>query len=259
MSKRNRILISLGSVVIIGGVYLWFFGVQTFFAIYSRKIGREVPIVKSAPVELRDLGVSQARGETLGFSGVEFEVPWNDVDEKKSRVVGGWALITFRSGSSIILCVTSPKDFMNDMFRNKIARPELFTGLYGPGVLQSDYALKKAIFETTPSKINLLTPAKEAAGLSSVLLMKAVMPPTTDWAIYRIQSKSFKGFQLGDPWRRPKKMSIELYGDNVEIEINFEQIPAGPTPAITQAEINRIIQSAHSTANARPILTVTPG
>jgi hypothetical protein len=148
---------------------------------------------------------------------------------------------------------------MNDMFRNKIARPELFTGLYGPGVLQSDYALKKAVFETTPSKINLLTPAKEAAGLSSVLLMKAVMPPTTDWAIYRIQSKSFKGFQLGDPWRRPKKMSIELYGDNVEIEINFEQIPAGPTPAITQAEINRIIQSAHSTANARPILTVTPG
>jgi hypothetical protein len=117
---------------------LWFFGVQTFFALYTRKI--------------RDLRISQVPGETPNFSGVEFEVPWNDVDEKKSRVVGSWALIAFRSGSSIILCVTSPRDFMNDTFRNKIARPELFTGLYGPDVLQSDYTLKKAIFETTPAK-----------------------------------------------------------------------------------------------------------
>jgi hypothetical protein len=41
-------------------------------------------------------------------------------------------------------------------------------------------------------------------------IVKAIMPPTTDWAIHKIKSKDFKGFQLGDPARRPKKMCLEL-------------------------------------------------
>jgi hypothetical protein len=259
MSKWKRIFIALGIAITVGGAYVWLFGVQTFFAVYARKIGREVPIVRSAPVLLRDSEVSQAQGEKLAFEGVEFEVPWDDVDDQKSRVAAGWALIVFRSGKSIILCVGSPKDFMNGMFQEKIATPELFTLLYGPEVVQSDYALKKAIFETTPSKINLLTPANRASGLSSVLIIKAITPPTTDWAIYTVQSKYFKGFQLGDPLRRPRKMSVELYGDNIEIEINIDQSQSGPTPAITQAEMNRIVQSAHTIASAQPTLTINPG
>jgi hypothetical protein len=109
-----------------------------FLRIANSKIGREIPIAKSAPIDLQDLSVSKAKGEKLSFKGAEFEVTWNDVDEKKSRVVGGWGLIVFRSGNSIILCVTPPKDFMNDMFRNKITSPELFAGLYGSDVLRSD-------------------------------------------------------------------------------------------------------------------------
>lgn len=70
------------------------------------------------------------------------------------------------------------------------------------------------------------------------------MPPTTDWAIYNIRSKNFKGFQLGDPVRRPKKMCVELYGSDVHFEINLDQNIALPGTDITQAEINRIIQSA---------------
>ena len=84
------------------------------------------------------------------------------------------------------------------------------------------------------------------------------MPPTTDWAIYNIRSKDFKGFQLGNPARHPKKMSLELYSDDVELEINITQSECRPTPAITQAEINRIIQTAHKTAHAQPILNVNP-
>jgi hypothetical protein len=147
---------------------------------------------------------------------------------------------------------------MSDMFRDKIASPELFTTLYGPEVLNSDYALKKAIFETTPSDITLLTPVGRAAGLSSVLIIKAVMPPTTDWAIYNIKTTGLRGFQLGDPKRRPKKMSLELDGDDVEVEIDISQTGSGPTPAITQSEINRIIQSVHTIKNAQPVLTINP-
>ncbi|MGC2707201.1 MAG: hypothetical protein WA361_22005 [Candidatus Acidiferrales bacterium] len=259
MSKRKRIFGTVSIAIAVCAVYLWFFGPQTFFLVNSRKIGRRVPIVNSVPVELQDLSISNVPGKKLSSMGVEFEVPWNDVDEKNSRIVGGWALIRFRSGNSIILCVTSPKGFISAMFRDKIAGPELFRGLYGPDVLRSDYALKNAIYETTPSDITLLTPTNRAAGFHSILVMKALMPPTTDWAIYRIETASLRGFQLGDPIRRPKKMSVELYGEDVGMEFNFDQLESGPTPAITQPELNRIIQTAHAIANAKPVLAVSPG
>jgi len=144
------------------------------------------------------------------------------------------------------------------MSKNQALDPRLFTAIYGSEVLSSDYALHKAIFETTPSQITLFTPANRAAGLSSVILIKAIMPPTTDWAIYNVRSNDFKGFQLGDPVRRPKKMCLELYADDVEFEINISQNTSGPTPGITQAEINRIIQTAHKAAHPQSIFTVNP-
>jgi len=107
-SKSKRRLLWVSAFVGLCVVYLWFFGMQTFFALYARQIGRKTPIVRSVPVELYDLSVSEVRGERISFKGVEFEVPWNDVDEQKTRVVGAWALIFFRSGNSMILCAFKP-------------------------------------------------------------------------------------------------------------------------------------------------------
>jgi hypothetical protein len=239
-------------------VYLWFYGMQTFFALYARQIGRKSPIVKSVPVELYDLSVSEVKGERISFKGVEFEVPWNDVDKQKTRVVGAWALIFFRSGNSMVLCVEPVDGFITEMTKSKTPDPELFKVMYGPDVLRSDYALHKAIFETTPSQINLFTPTNRAAGLSSVIFIKAVMPPTTDWAIYNIRSQTFKGFQLGDPVRHPKKMCLELYGNDVHFEINIEQNPSLSGRAITQGEINRIIQTAHKAPDPQSKISVSP-
>jgi hypothetical protein len=258
MSKLARILLWFGAIVVVIGTYLWFFGVQTFCALETKRIGRQMPIVKSIPVELEDFSVSRAQGEKLSFSGAEFEVPWEDVDEKATRIVGNWVLIHFRSGNSIILYVGPPDGDIKTMSKNKTPDPQLFAAMYGPEVLRSDYALHKAIFEATPSQITLSTPTNRAAGLASVILIKAIMPPTTDWAIYNIRSKDFKGFQLGNPARRPKKMCLELYADDVEFEINITQSESGPTPAITQAEVNRIIQTAHKAAHTQPILNVNP-
>ena len=108
--------------------------------------------------------VSEVKGERISFKGVEFEVPWNDVDEQKTRMVGAWALIFFRSGNSMVLCVEPADGFIAEMTKSKTPDPELFKVMYGPDVLRSDYALHKAIFETTPSQINLFTPTNRAAG-----------------------------------------------------------------------------------------------
>lgn len=231
---------------------------RDFLALNARRMGRQVPIVNSVPVELKDLTISKVPGKKLSFQGAEFEVPWDDVDENKTRIVGKWVAVYFRSGRSILLCVDAPDGFITSLSRNKTVDPKLFEAMYGPEVLRSDYALHKAIFETTPSQITLFTPANRAAGLSSIILIKAIMPPTTDWAIYNIRCDDYDGFQLGDPIRRPWKMSLEFYADDIEFEINIDQNVAGPAPAITQAEINRIIQTARKAPQAASVLTMNP-
>src|SRR5271156_3438703 len=129
MAKWKRRLLWTSAFVIACVVYLWFFGVQTFFALQARKIGRQIPIVKSIPVELKDLSVSTVKGEKLSFMGVEFEVPWSDVDEEKTRIVRNWALIYFRSGNSIILCVSPPDGFITSMSKDKTPDPKLFAAI----------------------------------------------------------------------------------------------------------------------------------
>lgn len=136
------------------------------------------------------------------------------------------------------------------MAKDKTPDPQIFKVLYGPDVLRSDYTLYKAIFETTPRQITLLTPSNRAIGLMMVIILKAIMPPTTDWAIFNVHSQDFKGFQLGDPVRRPQKMCVQLVSDDLELEISFYQNPKGPRPPITQAELNRIIQSVRKSPAA---------
>ena len=258
MTKPRGKQLWLGVFVVLIGAYAWLFGVQTFFALKTRNIGKKVPIVNSVPTELKELSVSKAPGQKLSFQGAEFEVPWNDLDEGKTRIVGNWLFVFFRSGYSIILCVGPQDVFIKGLSRDKTPDPVFFSRIYGPQVLHSDYTLQQAIFEATPSQITLFTPAKRAVGLSLVIALKAVMPPTTDWAIYSVRSKVFEGFQLGDPAHRPKRMCLELYSPDAHFEIVISQDATASTAAITQADLNRIIQSAHLAAHKLPTLAVSP-
>ena len=256
MSKLKSRLLWLGAFIFVSAVYVWFFGPQTFFALQTRKIARQIPVVNNVPSELEDLSVTLSKGEKLSFQGAEFDIPWDDVDEGKTKTVRNCAFISLRSSNSLILCVGPADMFMSNMFRNKEAEPELFTRTYGPQVLRSDYSLMKAIYETSPRNITLFTPAREAAGLASVMVIKALVPPMGDSEIYNIRSEQFQGFQLGSPARRPVKMCLQLYAEDVEFEINLEQNKTGPSPSITQADLNRIIQTAHKSATAQGILAV---
>jgi hypothetical protein len=262
MSKWTRRLLwisaTLGGFVGVLLVYAWFFGVQTFFALQTRHMAGQMPIMKSIPLDLKDLTVSTARGKKLSFQGAEFEVPWDDIDEQKTRIVGKWAVINFRSGRSILLCVGGPDTFINGLSKDKTPDPAVFAAVYGPQVLHSDYALYDALYKTTPSQITLATPSDRAAGLGTMLMVKAIMPPTTDWAIFYVQSKVAKGFQLGNPSRRPKKMCLQIFTEDAEYEINITQNGAGPTEPITQGELNRIIQTVHKAASTQSTLTVDP-
>jgi|ERR1700722_1429327 len=99
MSKPLRILVGLGIAAIVCGAYLWFFGVQTFFIWETRRVARKEPIVWITPVQLLDSSKSQAPGKQLSYFGYVFEVPWDDIDQERTRVIGtNKAIIVFRSG-----------------------------------------------------------------------------------------------------------------------------------------------------------------
>jgi len=236
--------------------YVFCFGAQTLFAMQTWKLGRQVPIVASVPRELEDSMIAQAPGEKLSFEEAQFEVPWADLDSANTKVVGNCALMKFRSGNSILLCVGPSNMFMKNLFATQKAEPELFTRIYGQEVLHSDYTLMKAIYDTTPSSITLFTSSSRAAGLASVMLIKAIAPPTTDSAIYNVRSNEFQGFQLGDPSRRPAKMCLQLYSQDIEFEFSLKQSGTGLYPAITQRDLNRIIQTAHRAPSAQPIVVL---
>ena len=260
MPKATRVLlllgVSLGVFTVAVVAFLFLFGRQAFFAIETWQEARKIPIMKSTPRDLTDLAVADSKGQQLSFDGAEFEIPWS-VDRNRSHVIGNGAVIALDSGNAISLFVGPPDGFAQNLLSENKIQPDFLTRLYGDGVLRSDYTLMSAIYRTTPADITPFTPANRAAGLASVLLIKAVEPPTTDWAIYNIRSKDFRGFQLGEPSRRPKEMCLQLYGQDVEFEFALGQKVSGPTPAITQADLNRIIQTVHKAPQARPTLIVS--
>jgi hypothetical protein len=53
-------------------------------------------------------------------------------------------------------------------------------------------------------------------------------------------------------------MCLQLYADDVEFEFNLEQNKNRLSPAITQVDLNRIIQTAHKAAHTQSIVIVNP-
>ena len=114
MSKPFRVLIILAIAVVACCAYLWFFGVQTYFIWETRRVARKEPVVWTTPVRLLDLSTSQAPGERLFYFGYVFEVPWDDIDPERTKVIGtNKAIIAFRSGNVISFWSGPPNELLN--------------------------------------------------------------------------------------------------------------------------------------------------
>ena len=236
------------------------FGTQTFLAIYFRRMGRKIPILNSVPSDLTNSDVSRAPGELLAFRGAQFEVPWRDLNQDKARVVGPMAAIGFQANPAIIVSVEPQDGLIQDFKRGNTTNrfPQVLSMTAGPDALSSDYAFDQAIFEATPSEITPFTPHYRAGALAAVLIVKGTMPPTNDWAIFRIQSASFKGFQLGDPEHHPTRMCLELFSSDMHVEIAFFQNTKTSTRLITQADLNRIVRTLVEIPAKESTVTVKP-
>jgi hypothetical protein len=243
MSRWKRILIWAGIVVFVCGVYLWFFGVQTTSALMVRYQFRKLPDVAKTPVPLSDLSISSVRHKTASYFGYEFELPSDDVDEEKDKTFGTVHVSYFRSGNAFWFSTFPPKDFVNEVMKTGNLGAQDLKQLYGEDALESDYAFHKKMLELTPSEITPFISRRQAISGQVLLIIKAVSMPKAGSGIFSIQVRDFKGFQYENPQTRPSRITVELFSNDSGINVIFMEKPGAL--GISQAEINRVIQSIH--------------
>lgn len=245
MTKRQRKLLIWVNVFLVTGFCLWHFGVASLFILETHYVGWKFPVVKKTPEELTDLSISPAQGQKLFYFGYEFEVPW-DVDQDKTKQVGKTELVAFRSGNALLFSSLAPKEFVQTFLSATKVGPDKVRNLWGETALESDYSLHRLILEATPGEVTLFTRRQDAVRSSMLVLFKGIMTPRGgESGIFRVRTDRFQGFQYGDPQAQPKSLNVEIFADDGGLSFAFAQKGRGLSPAITQAEINRVIQTVH--------------
>jgi len=243
MSRRKRILVGLGTAVIVGGIYLWFFGFQTASALMVRYTYRNMPDVAKTPVPLSDLSISNVRHKTESYFGYEFELPWDDLDEHKDRTAGTIHVSYSLSGNAFWFSTFPPKEFVNNLTKTATLDPQALRQLYGDEALESDYAFYQKMLHLTPSEITPFVSRRQAIAGQMLLIVKAISIPKAGSGIFSIQAPGFEGFQFENPQARPLRITDELYSNDGGIYVIFFQKVDGTAPTISQPEINRVIRS----------------
>lgn len=246
MSRRTRFLIGLGIALLLSFIYLWFFGFQTVIALGARYLARKTPVVRIVPAQLTDLSISQSPGKKLSYFGYEFEVPWADIDDAKSKMIGdNKELIAFQSGNSLSVWHGSPRAFVNSVLSNDKIDPSTLRRLYGDEALSSDYALYRTILETTPDKITPFLSRQDGVSRAILLIVKGtILPKGTKSGVFAVSAGEFSGFQFGSPQNQSGEVSVRLFSDSSSLNFIFNQKPSGPT-VISQSDINRILGTLH--------------
>jgi|SRR5690242_9995785 len=248
MSGRARVLIGLFVVVLVCAAYLWFFGFQTLILLEARYLTRKAPAVSMAPTQLADLSISRSPGRKLSYFGYEFEVPWNDIDEAKTKILpdnNNKAMIVFQSGNSLSVWHGSPRAFLNTVLSNDKIDQNTLLRIVGDEALQSDFALYRTILQMTPDKMTPFESQSHAGNQALLLLVKGIcMPPGADSGVFSVSAGEFSGFQFGRPGNPSGQASVRLFSDSSSLNFIFNQRPGGPAN-ILQSDINRLLQTLH--------------
>jgi len=243
MANRKRTLTWIGSILALAFVYILLFGIQTGYAIQAWNTGRKLPEVKNTPRNLTDLSVNSAPGTRLSYFGYTFEIPWNDLDEAKSKKVGSMQVLAFHSAMAMIISSIPPRDFVKTV-AGYTGGEETLRRTYGNEVISSDYSFNQAMLNATPATIEILGSREDATrGFMLLVLKTMAMPLPAHSGMYSIRTPHFHGFQFGDPRSSSGKIVVDLWDDRGGIELHLACFGTCSAPHITQADVNRISQS----------------
>ena len=199
---------------------------------------RQYPGIRIVPRQLPDYSVSTAPGTTASYFGYRFDVPWHGKVETKafpqSRIVG----LKFESGQSTVFIV--PGDERGIL--NQIpARTQTLRVLFGDLSHRSAYDQYSAVMNASPSNITLVWPRAAAVRGMELLLFKGIFSSNLKDGFFSFHLQGNRGFEIGDPSKtRHVELDIFTPSDH-HAKIICE---AGrDSPALTQPELNRIIES----------------
>jgi hypothetical protein len=216
------------------------------FVLEARYLAHKVPVVTKTPSKLRDFSMSDLARTKVSYFGYEFEVPWSDIDESATKVYQKRVVISFKSGLRLMFASGPPKEFVSTVLSSGKLDSRLFQQYYGDA-LQSDYDLTRLMLESTPDRLTLLTPKKDAVGEAMMLAIKAIAIPE-DSGLFSIKTAEFKGFQYGEPQNKPKKIIVDLFADDGDLEFMFFE--HDPSPATTVAQVDRPLTVSQAEINA---------
>jgi hypothetical protein len=112
----------------------------------------------------------------------------------------------------------------------------------GNEAFESDLGFMRTLLQITPRDMSPFMHKRQAAASTTLLLIKAISVPDAGSGIFSIRTADFQGFQFGNPQSRSSPIRDDLYRDDGGIEFMFFQ-GSGSSPSVSQAEINRILQS----------------
>lgn len=244
--SRTFLVVVGGLLVLVFAAYMW--GVQTVLFFKMRSEQKTVPLLGFTPQELPSLLVNQNAGTKLRRNGCAFEVPWTDADETKSKESEHFSVFAFHSGYRVeVFGPDSPDQGLASTAQRAFdgADSETFRRIIGPETIASNYRFEKAALEETPSRIRPWTNKREAIRAMFLLVVKLTSSVGGDTGIFSVQAKGWRGFQFGDPEKKPKTVVLKLFdARDRQVEIVFWH-GDGP-PNLTQADINRSIRTLSS-------------
>jgi hypothetical protein len=241
-----RILIYVGFALTLAAFVVYWVAPVALSFYMANEAG---PIARVVPVELADHSVSQSTGRKISYFGYEFESPWDDLDETQTKVLPkdnpNRALLTFRSGLHVSFAAAPPKEYINTLSSSSKSSPQAMAAMLGREAMQSDYLFVKTMYEFSPERMHKWATDQRVHNREDLLLiLKSIsLSRSAESGIFRIENRTFKGFQKGNPAIRQDGVEVDLYSDEGGVEFIIYQ-KAYKTPAgVSQAEINRIVQT----------------
>ena len=249
MPSLRRVVVALAIVLVIGVfVTQWILPVRMSF-----QAARKPPTLSwLVPRELPDLSISTAPGTKLSYFGYEFEVPWTDLDDTQTRSYPHMVLLTFHSGLKLMAGASPGKLWLNGLFGNSEITQARVEQTFG---IHSDYDFLKTLYTFTPDKIHVwsLSPRLHYRETYMLELKSVALSREAETGLFYVSNPMYKGFQVGDPqaWLsdyRPKSKStifLQLFSDREDVSLTLLQNDFKNPAGISQADINRIVQTIH--------------
>jgi hypothetical protein len=223
--------------------YAHFFATRTEFIWRMKQEAARDHYLARVPIPIQDTTISGAPGTTVTSFGYEFELPW-PAEVNVSEDIRAVALSQSEEKAVAFMNPTKFRGPLNDLRQRAKEGGEdlrILEYLFGA---QSDYYLERSTLYATPDQLSFIFPGRKKALAALWLSFKQIREKEAETGLYSFKTGQLRGFQFGDP-RRAKSIVVEAFDDqDRKLEFVFSnKFPTNLT--ITQAEINRVLQTFH--------------